>query len=639
VSPAALVIWAGVRYGARMARAHRYLLGLLTIAACSATMSTIDPPVPAAPVPAPVERADEPTDDRVAISGRLRAHDGSALRMAEVEIRRNGFEKPLLTAPVSADGTFSARVAPGAYMVSIAAVDHASLRRQTLVTGDLRVDGELGTYARAEPGPVLRVRAEFLDAKGATLGPGPTEAARIHESDPVYRVELSRKSRGAVRLRYQIASKSGGRTYNGPVADTYESDQGGDFWSVVDLVDRDVLDLDLRELAPPGREPNVVWTGESPTVAALLAFSERWSARIDEAQKKIPRKDGKLLEMTPEHRAEIAALSAAALAEVEATPDPALRDLLRAAHISAFTRVSDSSDEKARRDDLTFIVDHIAPDDIHLALLSSIDYRTVETMREADADLVARAEDWLERRARLNPDAAVALHALTILIDQADRRRDDARMAELYRLVKDPRFEGTYYRKFMEQQYDPERILQRGKPLPGFELAALDPKAPPVTSADRAGRLYLLEFWATWCGPCVVEMPKLHDVYAKINGARPGKGRGETGLRRLRPAKDPKVEFVFVSLDHEPAHVEAFRREHWAMPWTHAFVGTAGEKEIMKRFGFSGVPTAILVDETGTILETGEALRRDELLPTLERILAERESVTDRRPSGAPRRE
>ena len=42
----------------------------------------------------------------------------------------------------------------------------------------------------------------------------------------------------------------------------------------------------------------------------------------------------------------------------------------------------------------------------------------------------------------------MALQAVQILIDQADRRRDDARIAELYRLATDPRFEGTYFRKF-----------------------------------------------------------------------------------------------------------------------------------------------------------------------------------------------
>ena len=58
------------------------------------------------------------------------------------------------------------------------------------------------------------------------------------------------------------------------------------------------------------------------------------------------------------------------------------------------------------------------------------------------------------------------------------------------------------------------------------------------------------------------------------------------------------------------------------MPWTHAFIDPDRQAEVKARFGFSGVPTAILVDGAGTIVEVGNALRRERLLQTLERALA-----------------
>lgn len=600
------------------------VLGAFVIAGCGARPQSPAPlPAPEAAVVKPDASADTPEREGAVISGRLLAHDGSPLRKGEVIVRRHGFEKPLLTAQLDAEGAFFAEVQPGAYMISIAAVDHAGDRRETIVSDELRVEGQLGTYARTEPGDTIRVRAEFLDAKGEPIGPGPTEATRIADAEPVYRLDLAKRPEGATRLRYQLASGAGGRTYNGPVGDAYESDHGGDFWSVVDLESRDVLTLDMAALPPAGEEPRLSWSGESPHMVALLRFQDRWSAKLDALQRKIPRKDGKILAMTEDDLAELAAISAEALAEVEAESDPTVQDLLRAGHIAIFTRYP-AGDEKAAERDLAWTIDNIAPDDLHLSLLGDLDFRTIETMGRADPELVARVEDWLDRRARSHPDPAVAIRALQILLDQADRRRDDERMAELYARATHERFEGTYFRKFIAQKYDPDRILQRGKALPSFQFAALENGDRPVTREDLEGRVYLLEFWATWCAPCVNEMPKLHEVYAQINGARRAQGKGDAGLRRLRPNKQPKVEFVFVSLDREPAHVEAFRRKHWSMPWTHAFVGSAGEKDVMKRFGFSGVPTAILVDETGTILEVGEGLRREALLPTLQRVLAER---------------
>jgi hypothetical protein len=82
------------------------------------------------------------------------------------------------------------------------------------------------------------------------------------------------------------------------------------------------------------------------------------------------------------------------------------------------------------------------------------------------------------------------------------------------------------------------------------------------------------------------------------------------------------VEFVFVSLDGRESDVTAFRKKHWSMPWTHAFVGGGLDPAVLEKFGFSGVPTAILVDEHGTIVEYGKFLRNDELLPTLQRVIA-----------------
>lgn len=59
-------------------------------------------------------------------------------------------------------------------------------------------------------------------------------------------------------------------------------------------------------------------------------------------------------------------------------------------------------------------------------------------------------------------------------------------------------------------------------------------------------------------------------------------------------------------------------------PRCAAFVDSAREAEVRERFGLSGIPMAVLVDETGTILAAGDILRGDQLLSTIERLLAER---------------
>lgn len=208
-------------------RAGLAVASMVVLWSCATNRAT-EPAVSALPAtvraPASVEA---PDDGRVEISGQLRAHDGTALRKAEIVVRRRDFEETAATAVLDDEGRFCVEVPPGAYHVVITAVDHRQAWRTTILTQDLRVEGRLGTYDRVAPGDALPIHGELLDAAGKVVGRGPSTAARV--ADHVYRLDLSGKPEGAVALRYQLVPPGGGSSSSGPVADRYESDGAGGF--------------------------------------------------------------------------------------------------------------------------------------------------------------------------------------------------------------------------------------------------------------------------------------------------------------------------------------------------------------------------------------------------------------------------
>jgi len=131
-----------------------------------------------------------------------------------------------------------------------------------------------------------------------------------------------------------------------------------------------------------------------------------------------------------------------------------------------------------------------------------------------------------------------------------------------------------------------------------LKFTALD--GTEVDVAKLRGKVLLIDFWATWCGPCMAELPKVKKTYDQLHA------RG--------------FEIVGISLDEDKKALEAMLKKK-EMTWPQYFEKKGSEGKLSKRFGISEIPTMWLLDKKGMVVDFDA--RGDGLAGKIEKLLAE----------------
>ena len=226
-------------------------------------------------------------------------------------------------------------------------------------------------------------------------------------------------------------------------------------------------------------------------------------------------------------------------------------------------------------------------DAVHLLVARSMARLQLQKPNEADfAGILEDYDSLLAKYTKTNDDR------LNILIEKGKlylTLDDPIRALEVFKQVHteypDIALNGNTieWLTMLKDEADRKQVrdtLTPGTTFPDFDEKDLQDKA--VSISKYKGKLVLVDFWATWCPPCVASVPEVQKVYNKYH--------------------DKGFEVVGISLDEDKDALEKFVKQR-KLPWSQHFDGARFDGKLAKKYGVNVAPTTYLIGRDGKIIK------------------------------------
>jgi len=212
---------------------------------------------------------------------------------------------------------------------------------------------------------------------------------------------------------------------------------------------------------------------------------------------------------------------------------------------------------------------------------------------------IKKANAMLEKSLDKIPSKITRAFVLVRIGMQAKDNHNVKKQSAIYNQLKKD-YNDIDFVKYYLKMLNPEARIAVGKPIPDFSFKEMD-TGKEISNKTLKGKFYIMDFWATWCKPCVGEIPGMEKAYAHY--------------------KDKNFTILSLSFDRSPDDVRKFRQQHFKMPWHHVFLDRGIRNKVGGEFEVGGIPKPILVSPEGIIVAMEGDLRGEHLDKTLQTFL------------------
>lgn len=538
------------------------------------------------------------------ITGTLVGADGKAMATAHVHLVKLGQSRPVVSVKAAEDGTYRISTNQiGPFIVQYTGVYHG--QENVLLAVEKRAEEKIAVkLAPYKYSTDISSVMIISDANGFN----PQTAQKMtKQPDGTFTAGFETK---ADKFRYQVAGIPGiVSSINGTQSEDFEYDGSGNYRSVVTPKDGKVrIVFDPNKLVRSDAHAEVRFANPSIPVAKAASVYKEWMQERDAVPQALAahlnaRKVGEFTyDVSPALKT---------LSEQYATErDPLVKQVLLLSQVGLLD-LNRPPKPELRTNLLSQAVKEISPasslwslnlDAVYSIHIISEDFGTTTKKPQIKSEK-SKYQKFVERFLENNPDTQGKAMLVYGKLMIAKSRNDQQAVMKYYDLLT-TKFGDTRAATLAKDRLSPDRKIVVGNPVPRFYVVSMSDAKTAYTNESFKGKIYLIDFWATWCVPCVGEMEHLHKAYEKF--------------------KSKNFDILSLSFDATPEVVMNFRQGKWKMPWRHVFLENGFSNSVSKQFEVIAIPKPILVDgNTGKILAMEGELRGQSLEKTLSKFLGE----------------